>query len=257
MARKTTTPWPPSSVLDNASMQVGQPAAAEAIGAWAGDVLTMHAWTMGNVSLPGSTPHPCPVAPGGTGRGHDHSGGLAGRPLFRPVWSDHSSPFDLLDSGVDDVSARMLKISGITQDNIDYNDAGRPMLADIPGCEPGEYGAYNALDVQVMAWVDSNTSPYTSWHAGDVVRLIIDNLTTGGQVYWDLDLTSSGNHGAELFLTSDGADGPTTLLAMAPGRPNVLRVRLKVNLHSSSTATAAVLWVPDIELGVSSDDQDP
>lgn len=257
MARKITTPWPPSTVLDNARMQVGQPVAAEALQAWAGDTMTMHAWTMGNVSLPGNTPHPCPVAPGGTGRGHDHSGGLAGRPLFRPVWQDHDSPFDLLDSGVDDVPARLLKITGIVEDAVDYKTASDLMIADIPGCEPGEYGAYNALDVQAMAWVDTNSSAYTTWHASDVVRLALDNLTTGGQVYWDLDLTASGNHGAELYLMSDDADSTQTRLAMKAGAPNVLRLRLKINLHSSSTATAAVVWVPDIELGVATDDQDP
>lgn len=241
------------STLSRASTQTGQPVLREIGAVIAGHAMAHHAWATGDESLPDATMTTMPMAPGGTGRGHDHSGGVAGRPLFRTVYSSTTGPHNL-SGGLNAHPGRRLEATGMGT-GVTYGDASAPLFVDVPGCDPGEWGAYSHLAIQASAWIHGGTSSYTAWDADDVVRVGIHNVTTGARVYWDLDLTAN-DHGDERYLRSENASSTLDRLPMRVGAPNVVRAYMQVTLDASSTATACKIWVPEIELGVYTDTPD-
>ena len=240
--------------LPTADLQVGQPALREIGATLAGHAMAHHAWATGDTGLPDGTLTTMPMAPGGTGYGHDHSGGTAGRPLFRSIFISQTGPYSLLDTSVNAHPGRRLESTGMDT-GVTYGDASAPMFVDVPGCDPGEWGAYSHLGVQVAVWIHGDTSAYTTWHASDVVRVGLHNETTGGRVYWDLVLTNN-DHGTQRFLRSENADSTLDRLPMRPGEVNIVRVYSSITLHASSTASTAKLWVPEVEMGVYTDTPD-
>jgi len=265
-ARKIVSEFAPSP-MPIADVQNGAAAAVEIIRSWAGNTMARHAWTTGAVDLPGDTPTPCPVAPGGTGRGHDHSGGRAGRPLYRSIYVQHISPHDLLDTNFTGVTGEGLRlsISGIDADGVDFVAQSSPFLVDVPGCDPGPYGAYSNLGVTLIGHIDTAaTDAHGNWDADDLVRVEVVNLHPDlpdeARVYWDLDF-SVGPHDqtSEIEMHSGNADnavgGYDRTLPAIPGEANPIVFRLVVNKDATAASAAddASIWLPEFELGVNDD----
>lgn len=267
-ARKVISGFAPSP-LPIADVQNGAAATVDIIRAWAGNTMSRHAWATGDVDLPGDTPSPCPVAPGGTGRGHDHSGGRAGRPLYRSIFSRTASPHDLLDTGVTGYTTiehgTRLSIVGMTSTGVTYGDQTAPFGVWVPGCDPGPYGAYSRLGVTLIGHINTAvTDAYTDWDADDTVRVHVVNLHPDlgdeATVYWDWDM-SVGPHSqaSEVEMHSGNADnavgGYDRTLPAVPGEMNPIALRLTVTKDATAASAAEdiAIWLPELEFGVNSD----
>lgn len=232
--------------LDRKRAQNGEDFAAEVLANGAG----VEAWVNGHtegrdyVDADEVTPNPAPRNQHGR-FGHDHSGGLYGKPLFRTIasfWVERGDRHSNEWAGQDASEEAFRFASGLT-----IPPSGRkvwetrPFFIYPPNCDPGPLGAYNVLGVALGLDVLS-----TTLSASDTVTLRFRNLAPsliGSPVEFDM---STPNAVGDRYIESDG----TTRVPMLPGRPNLVTLEIDVETVASGSTRNITIQLFALEFGV-------
>lgn len=240
LARGSFPPLPFRSL----SCKSQQPAIAEIAARLGGNLTTHVGHVVGGDDVAG-TPNPAPVNPSGD-RGHDHSGGDYGRPLFRSVATldFNGGAFDL--AGWHPAPRAHQKDHPATAGGTTTRETHTGFFALwVPPCDPQP-------DVGAYAWLGVGcgiTLTATALGAGDTASVLVRNVTRGAPatevgVSIGGALTSSP---AELWAWSD-ADAER--LPVTPGRMNLLQVSTSVVRAAGGSARGCTLRLDSLELGV-------
>jgi hypothetical protein len=210
-------------------------------------------YTLGGDELDTDTPNTAPRSPMSGQRGHTHSGGADGKPMFRSIASASLDDFGTYSVNVE----TQIDLNNLTEWSV--RAAGTPLVAPIydpgdgsgvyvpmgpplpiwvPGCDPRE-GAYVSLGWRVHLDVRTNTNVA----AGDVLTLRITNTTTGASA----EDTLTGLDSAT-FKSSLASDSET--LSVNPGAWNVLQVSGELVADATAGIRDLEIALLALELGV-------
>lgn len=221
-----------------------QPAIAEIAARLGGNLTTHVGHVVGGDDVAG-TPNPAPVNPSGD-RGHDHSGGDYGRPLFRSVATIdfNGGAFDLV--GWTPGPRAHQKTHSATAGGTTTRELHTSTIAVwVPPCDPQpEVGAYAWLGVGVSINLTA-----TALGASDTAAVLVRNLTRGLPVT-EVSVGIGGaltSSPAELWAWSDAN---AERLPASPGRMNVLQVSTSVTRAAGGSSRGCTLRLDALELGV-------
>lgn len=216
-------------------------ALAEIIRTLAGNVATMHGHLNGGATLDADTPNPAPLNPGSGLRGHDHSGGIFGRPLFRSVASWALDTHESYSSNITpqqtptefsfeaEADAELNTVTPIT------------LMGWVPGCDPSD-GAYQNMALRVL-WFVSATS---GARAADRLDVRIANDLIPG-VVTRLGVTGLNSTGSKIGESASSAD---ERLFVVPGALNPLRVSLQLITNATAGTRQITARLIALEVGV-------
>lgn len=242
-------PWPFSHILTDEAKS-SRPATANIPRTLAGNAALAQGMTIGGDLVDGA-PNLAPLM--GHGRGHDHSGGAGGAPLFRDV-SNTSLADGETDFGAREfsVGAQFAKLLTTTQEGnvigarvpededfgIGFIDGALPDLW-IPPCASD--GAYHELHIRVCASLGQRTGTLLS---GDVVTLYVRNLRP--------EVVSQANEVSMTFTGGTGNYGRVSAnaLRMRPGTYNRLGFSIQFTTASGGSARRASLGIWSISAGI-------
>jgi hypothetical protein len=215
--------WP-TAAIPTRLCRNNYPAISEFMRSTSGNVATLLGWVYGGGEIYGSdVTNPAPPSPGHGLRGHDHSGGVHGRPLYRSVATvtlmtgAEVAGAANVSSGEDESLIQFASVAASSTSTLPQGDR---FVVDVPGCDEGPLGAYSVLGVTVLAYVQVATNVA----ALDAFKLVIRNETTDHSVtIEDTSVTTTG-----LAVLRSAAS-----LVMAVGQPNL------VHIESASLVTVA------------------
>lgn len=226
------TPWPPTQ-HDVERQQSGQPMLCDTARTLSANNAIYEAWINGQGQI---VNQPSPVKNPSGSFGHDHSGGIYGRPLFRTV-----ATIDLASTGFTGASLttnpNLLEIQ--TDADTDANQSLEysprwPIW--IPPCDPGETGAYTNCGLAF-------SYEQTSTVSGDVVTFTIRNVSAGGSAAFTL--TEGASTSDFVYSTS-----VAQTLPCIPGAVNILQCILDVDRQGTGSSRVCYVLLYQLELGV-------
>lgn len=232
-----TGPWPPSQ-LPTERAKHGEPLLADVVRVPAANVALYEAHTMGKDTV-GTTPSTTPLNGAGT-RGHDHSGGEFGRPLFRSIYTTSLDDGGNVSSNIVSSGERpgRVIISGDAGDDV-VAQMNQPLFVWVPPCPAG--GAYDNVAVYCVIKHDS-----TSLDAADDLKIRLRNEFPGYQRSCVFDLSETSTSAQRV-----GTSGQTERLELLPGIVNPVRVEYELDLAASpSGSRSATIDILQIEIGV-------
>lgn len=244
--------------LPNAMTQNNKEARADIIRNLSASAAWVVGYTVGGEDLDTDTVNTSPRSPMHGLRGHTHSGGLDGRPMFRTIasatfddngtWSANVETCPPLNrSAAFNARAQGSPLSFPLQDPGDglgkFLSLGPPLPVWVPGCDP-RVGAYISLGWR--AHIEFTLA--TNVSSGDRFTLRLTNLTTGATAE---DNRTSIAVGRTAALASD-----TERLAVLPGQYNLLQVsaELYADAVSAVGVRAVAASIFGLELGVHIDE---
>lgn len=239
-ATKQTSIYP-VGLLQRARTRNNKDALAEIPATLAGNIATLRGVILGGDTLDADTVNPAPLNPGSSQRGHDHSGGLYGAPLFRTIasWNfdDHAS---ITANITANQSPNEFAIEAAASETIYTPTAFLPLMLWVPGCDPGERGAYQGLGVRTVWYIEATSGG----SSGDRLKLEVENRRTGTKV----TLETSGTTSTGTKITASADDGER--LHIAPGELNhlIITTIFKASAVAGSRVLTARLIA--LELGV-------
>lgn len=237
---KRIVPWPPAH-LEVSQCYNNADALADIISTLAGNAAALKGYIDGGDKIDDDTPNTAPLSPGQSLPGHDHSGGLYGRPLFISLANISLDDFQSYASTyISNAAVSNTCTLGATANQIKAVTLGTfPVW--IPGCDPGQYGAYQNLAVAVRC----QGTTATNIDSGDVLSVKITNQTAdGSRAVVTKTQPTATNFG--LYSTST----QSTRLRTVPGRPNLLSVSVEFDTSVVAATRVLVVDVLEIELGV-------
>ncbi len=233
--------------LPNVTTENDAPALADVPAIFASDLAAIYGAVSGADSIASNTENPAPSINGR--KGHDHSGGYGGRPIFRTVYTLVG---DIGEDSTDKISKNgqgLLidwPISGYTigpDESIVWTLPTRFVVYVPPGDSSFTYGAYAYLGIGVIV---ANTRTGGA-KAGDTQYIRIVNETTGAEV--DLSMTANVTTVQNLESTGSG-----DRLAMRVGAANILSVAVYYVADSTAGSRSGTdPIVKGLELGVHED----
>lgn len=239
-ATKSISVFPPSPV-QHAKTQNNDDALAEIVRSLSGNAATLHGHIVGGDSLDTATINAAPLNPGSSQRGHDHSGGLYGSPLFRTVASLQLADTSTYGTIATNDGLQTFDIGSLS--STDIYIATVPVRAGVwvPGCDPGPLGAYSRLGLRVLWYVSSGGGLKTD----DILRLRVQNSTTGSQVLLDLDGFAAAPSGDYTYESAS-----TERLLMRPGALNQIAMRAEFETSATAGTRTLVFTLSNVEFGV-------
>lgn len=179
--------------LANAVVRNSEPAESDIPRRLSAGAAWLHGYVNGPDQLDQWTPNPAPRSPMSGKRGHTHTGGLDGRPIFESLITEDSANENtaggLTENGGVVVQSWTCEESTIpsTPADIAFPNGlrlpfGGPRPRWIPGCDPVQ-GAYVRLGWRIVL----NVVVSTDLESNDTLQILIVNRTTGGFVSYDLD----------------------------------------------------------------------
>lgn len=199
------------------------------------DIASMVGHTDGGSALDATTPNPAPPNPGTGEKGHDHSGGYYGRPLYRTTLSltcdlGSQDPTRNLTTNGDEGFVHIQQVAP-SEERAAYPYGG-PVIAWMPGCDLVE-GAYSLQALTCRAVV---TDP-TNVQSLDGVEIRIRNLhpsMAGTATAFPLPTLTAGTK----LVISDSDDGPW--VPIVPGVLNPLEVEVRYVASSNGAGPPIV-----------------
>lgn len=210
----------------------------------AANALQMYGHVQGGDLLAENTPAPASMQNPGAGvLGHDHSGGLWGRPLYRDIATFCGDNHDNLGSVETNSSPWVF-----TAVSLPAAEESQVFFADfavwVPGCQPGrDVGAYNSLAWNAKVWISVATNVVTA----DELHVVLQNKHPGATNEQQLEIA---NPAAATFRVNASDDERLTVV---PGEWNRLRLGIDYNPSGSGSARSLTLVVQDLQLGVFDD----
>ena len=237
--------WPPTAVRmqRTQSCQAGLADIPAQLGA---NAATMAGHATGGAVV-ADVSNPAPVNPSGD-RGHDHSGGYFGRPLFRSVASlclDTHTAYSSNVLGQTDTTAYYLGVEAAGDGVTSWSD--RHVIFDlwVPPCPPG--GAYEDLGLFV-----TGTYALSGMLSGDTVTLEARNLhsairspANGAPLAFELTVDTPAAGGLK---TLEGGSGER--VRVVPGALNAIKVGLKAARTTGGGSRSCGFTLRDVEMGV-------
>lgn len=241
-----TQRFPPQPV-PFAKAQNLKPGIAEIVQQSAGMLATLEGHSQG-AALIGGASNPVPLNPSGD-RGHDHSGGEFGRPLFRTVATMTFDDGRTFNSSAMEPGYRAPGAIYVPDAADGLTNASRRIARHIwvPPCDPVE-GAYVSLGVAVALYgsglthLDVSSVPIV----GDVATLRVWRAVAGAFVVAELDVTSPAVAGQKYVASS----GVSTRLQMRPGAWNEIVFELELARTTGGSTRGMDAWLLEAELGV-------
>jgi len=175
-----------------------------------------------------------PINPSGE-YGHDHSGGLFGRPMFVSVASTTLNP-DVFVTGVRQPAKFYFLSTESAAGGITTAVDGQPVPIWVPGCDPIA-GAYVRLAIRFTARLASTT--LTSSDTVEVIAKINDDSYT-------FTLTNPHITGVRNFASAS----TTQLIGTVPGAINNVSFRTRVVRVAGGSSRGCVIYFQEMELGV-------
>lgn len=245
-----TSRWPPTPVPYSRG-QNEKPGYSELIAVDAACLATLHGHTMGGAHIGSdATPNPAPLNPSNE-PGHDHSGGIFGRPLFRSVatfsWDDGRSYSSNIDQGVHLGST----VIPTDADGVRTDGFAREFMVWVPPCETGSdssgvpIGAYRKLGVCVTGELDA-----TALVASDVLGLVFERISPAPVATRRKEFvlsTSPTSAGTTFQATSSSL---ATRTWVDPGAFNYFRIYPYVDRQGTGSSRGCTFEIQEIELGV-------
>lgn len=162
-----------------------------------------------------NTPNPAPVMPGQSTRGHDHSGGIAGRPFGRTIWGMHAD-HDYDGNFTNNARTHFFQLNAV----FDAFEANTYYIqthsVPVPGCDPGPNGAYTLLGVMLRLRV---AGPFQNIAIQETWVRIANRHPDIDAVY---DFPFFGGLAGEQNLLSDGITVPN--ISVVPGVINPISI---------------------------------
>jgi hypothetical protein len=233
-----SNPWPPYHLLE-VTTQSGRPAVAEIPRVLAGNAALYRGHTVGGALVDGATN----LSPyGGHGKGHDHSGGEMGEPLF------HTLASAALNDGFTPSGGLLWTLGGIllwttpqigpSTDGavVRYSEPVIPLY--VPPCQSS--GAYHELSLRFSAQLS----------AGAGVILSGDNF----QLWWR-NLSAPPGDGSVVTWTLTGPEGYKSArldgLVCIPGQINLIVLdSVQYRTAAGGTTRRPNLSIYDVSLGI-------
>lgn len=250
--RKSITAFPPIP-LDKADTQNCKPARSDIPRRLSASAAWLAGYIVGGDELEaGVTPNLAPRSPMHGLRGHTHSGGLDGRPLFRTIATFSMDPADLLSANIvgenDGEWTTKWPNSTITASTETTVPIGNPIPLFVPGCDPVN-GAYRRLGWHINFRVLAATSP----QAGDTVSIIIKNNTTETTAETE-SAAGQPTVTTPAYWTAVNGTALDSRLFCQPGVVNVLEFSVKYTADgTAATRNDVSLGIMEMEFGVFSD----
>jgi hypothetical protein len=233
-----SNPWPPFHLLE-ATTQSGRPAVADIPRVLAGNAALYRGHTVGGVLVDGATN----LSPyGGHGKGHDHSGGEMGEPLF------HTLASAALNDGLTPGGTRFTTEGGASSwvgtsippdtDDLIISLVEPVVALYVPPCQSS--GAYHELSLRFTAQLISRVGTIAS---GDQLQTWWRNLSAppGDD---EVTITIIGPAG----FKSARLDG----LLCVPGQINFIRLdRVQFRTAAGGANRRPRLSLYDVSLGIS------
>jgi len=237
---KSKNAWPTSSLVTSETYN-NRPLLAEIPRTLSGNVATMIGWTYGGGSIRGTTEgNIAPFAPGHGQRGHDHSGGVHGRPLYRSIATTSFGGGSEAESitWLDGSDQTQLLFFNIPASSSAYLQTGfAPWPIWVPGCDPGPLGAYQYLGVTILGQIETATNMQTA----DALIFDVENSATGSLLQVsDSSITTTG------LFTARAAG-----LVTRPGTYQTISIP-RVRLQTTATVATRTLafGLMGVEVGV-------
>lgn len=244
--RKSITGLPPAP-LDRRDTQNNRPALSDIPRRLSAGAAWLAGYIVGGEELEaGVTPNLSPRSPMHGLRGHTHSGGLDGRPLFRSVLTLSLDPSNVYSTNLSKNGGQWVVewSANVTASQSVTYPIGGPIPVFVPGCDLVA-GAYRQLGWRAIIRVLSSTNAQT----GDVLTLNAKNITTNTEVS-DAATTGAPTVATEYYLKSDAAGD---CLPCQPGAVNIVSLSMTYTADGTAATRSADVALIEFELGVFSD----
>jgi len=245
MTQKSIGPWPPTP-LDLRAVQANQLDAAD----------IPRDLSSGNFSIAGHlvggdlvgdpldlTPNPAPIMPGAGTRGHDHSGGAAGRPFGRSIWWLNAD-WDWDGSAfTPNARTHFVQVNQVFDSNEEADFSFQTHPVPVPGCDPGPQGAYVLLGGMFRVIV---YAPTVGFAVGDAFMRVSNRHPDINTSY---DFPFFASVPGEQNFNSNGVTFPRIQAIPGEVNPITLGFYVKQTLAGPTTKTVG-LEIKEAELGV-------
>jgi hypothetical protein len=237
------------AALRKTALQANSDALADVPRGLAANTAWLHGHTIGGDMLDTDTPNVTPRSPMHGRRGHTHTGGVDGRPLYQTLavasLGDNSHTSGLRAHGV---TLGKIYAASVNPDTIIRGKIPAPILCWIPGCDPGlDVGSYAFVGVamQIEGYVDANLG------ASDTLSITIRNTTetSVASSTFDVGITASPWSGTFSFVS----DATAERVATFPGRMNRFEISWVFTTVGGALLRTIGVEIQTLEFGVYGD----
>lgn len=238
MGSQRISPWP-ARPLAFEDVQNAKPTVAEIASGLSSNIALLEGYVTGGEDV-GQGPNLAPVNPMGD-RGHDHSGGVHGRALFRSVATLHLGEYGGAFSS--DLARQLSNGAHFTTGSkpggtTDKIRTGDPLAIWVPPCDK-TFGAYVNLAVAGLLWIEA-----TTLGASDTFDMqVTTDHGDGGNRAVDFSISSPNSTGMREFRSGN-------LLTVRPGQFNPLNFIYSVVRAGGGASRGIEGGVIELELGV-------
>jgi hypothetical protein len=229
-------PWPPTQLpIDRAKH--GEPMLSDVVRVPGANVSAYHAHTMG-LDTVGTSAAQTPINGFGS-RGHDHSGGDFGRPLFRSIYAATLDPGGQVSANIVATNRVGRVVLNGDPGTTPKEQITHPLFVWVPPCPAG--GAYDNCGVHIVAEVVSTTLT-----ASDEMTVRLRNLFPGYQRAVSFSVSSPNSTGEKLFESRSNSER----LELIPGALQAIRLEAEVALDGGGSNRGVTIDFYEIEIGV-------